>query len=112
MLNKSLLISAVLISSSSYTIAKNICDDIPCERLAEEIIDMDSRSWFFNRYDRGSTELVRNSVRQNGSNVTYRVNYSYNRGSPGWAEIKIVDGEFFCIRYHDFQNECRTGPKR
>lgn len=110
---RKLLFSMIVVVCSSIASAKNFCDEYDCRGLAEAIITADSRSWFFNRYDYGSTELVRSSIRESGyGNVTYRVNYSYNNGSPGWAELKIVDGDFFCIRYHDFQNQCRTGSKR
>ncbi|MGX3066501.1 hypothetical protein [Ursidibacter arcticus] len=114
MSKKALFIAFSLMGISPLTLAENFCSKYDCERFADQIIEDDSRSWFFNRYDRGSAELVRNSVWESpsGLKTKYRVNYTYNGGIRGWAELELRDGEFYCIRYHDFPNDCRTGPKR
>lgn len=105
---------AVLIGAFWATSASaNFCDRYDCVDFADSIISQDSRSWFMNRYDRGSARLDRSSVWESpsGMKVRYRVNYTYNGGRGGWAELELRDGEFQCIRYHDFPNDCRSGPK-
>lgn len=112
--NKTLLIASALMAVSTFASAKNFCDKYDCEGLADDIITQDSRSWFINSYDRGSAQLIKKSVWQSpsGLKVKYKVNYTYNGGRSGWAELEVRDGEFYCIRFHDFPNDCRTGPKR
>ncbi|MDO4698529.1 MAG: hypothetical protein Q4A60_07645 [Pasteurellaceae bacterium] len=110
---KALLITMMLSSIPTFASAKNTCDKYDCQGLAESIIREDSRSWFFNRYDKGSAKLVKSSVWESpsGLKMKFRVNYTYNNGSKGWAELELRDGEFYCIRYHDFPNTCRTEKK-
>lgn len=113
-MRKLVLFTLALMPFSTTLSAKNFCDKYDCEGLAEDIIAQDSRSWFINRYDHGSVEVIEKSVWESpsGLKVKYKVNYTYNGGRSGWAELQLKDGEFYCIRYHDFPNDCRTGPKR
>lgn len=102
---------AFSIINISNAYSRNLCDDYDCVGYADSIIAEDSRSWFINSYDRGSASL--SSVWESPSKLTTKVkiDYTYNGGVYGWAELRFRDGEFQCIRYHDFPNDCRSGPK-
>ena len=96
----------LLLISVIYSHA-HICDRVNCERIADRLITEDSKSWVWNRYDRGSVELVTTYGRRNG-NEGFKVNYTYNGGVRGWAKIFLTRfGDFVCIVYHDFPNTCR-----
>lgn len=91
--------------------AGNLCDQYDCVGHADSIITEDSRSWFFNRYDRGSAKLNNVWESPSGLKTKVKIDYTYNGGRYGWAELQYYDGEFQCIRYHDFPDDCRSGPK-
>jgi hypothetical protein len=86
-----------------------------CEKGVDEIISKDARGWWVNRYDQGSARLRRDDTRasfsSSGVNLTLTVDYTYNGGMKGWVEIEIVGGVVKCLRYHDFQNTCRSHYK-
>lgn len=109
-----LLLSSSFLFSTTAWAESNFCQKYDCTGFAENIIRQDSRSWFFNRYDYNSATLDKSSIWQSpsGIKVTYKVNYTYNGGRSGWAELTFNDGEFVCIRYWDFPSDCRSGPKR
>lgn len=88
------------------------CDKYDCEGTADRTISKDSRSWFFNNYDEGSARVRKVWESPSGMKAKITVDYTYNGGRRGWVEIEARDGEVYCLRYHDFQNECRTRAKR
>ena len=99
------LLSVLIVLTISAS--AHICGSINCERLADRLISQDSKSWVLNRYDRGSAEKVDTYARKNG-NEGFKVNYTYNGGSRGWAKILVTrHGDFVCIVYHDYPNSCR-----
>jgi len=103
-------VSFLLLTSTSYLSASGFCSEHDCVAAADGIITEDSRSWFWNSYDRGSAKMNR-VIFDNGTKVKFKVNYTYNHGSSGWAILEVYEGEFSCIRYHDFPNECRSKKK-
>jgi hypothetical protein len=88
------------------------CDKYDCEGTADRTISDDSESWFFNRYDKGSAKVRSVWESPSGMIVKITVDYTYNGGRKGWVEIEGHDGIVYCLRYHDFPNECRTHKKR
>jgi len=102
--------ATLLMVISTAVSASDICRKYDCEEFANRLISYDARSWFFNRYDYNSAEVVRS-----WSSSSYKdkvlVDYTYNNGRSGWAELVFHEGEFHCVRYHDFANECRTSRK-
>jgi len=106
---KKMTIGLVLLLSTNALLA-DFCSKNDCAGLANSIIEYDSKRWFINRYDSGST-IMNNVIFDNGTKVKYKVNYTYNNGMSGWAIIEAYEGEFQCIRYHDFPSECRSSRK-
>ena len=101
---KKVLLLVGALSVSGYA---HICDTINCEQKADRLITQDSRSWAWNRYDRGSATYSDTYSRKNG-NEGFKVNYTYNNGKQGWAKILLTrHGDFVCIAYHDYPNNCR-----
>ena len=100
-----------IISVSSVVHAGNLCDEFDCVGHADAIISDDSRSWFINSYDRGSAKLSNVWESRSGMKTKVKIDYTYNGGRYGWAELQYYDGEFQCIRYHDFPGDCRSHKK-
>jgi len=101
------LITLGILGVLASSLSAHICDSNNCEQIADRLITQDSRSWVWNRYDRGSAEKVTNYSRKNG-NDGFKVRYTYNGGSQGWAKILLTrHGDFVCIVYHDYPNTCR-----
>ena len=63
---KTILTTTALIGALTLSASAHICDSINCERKADQLITQDARSWFWNRYDRGSASLVTTYSRKNG----------------------------------------------
>lgn len=81
--------------------------DSPLARKLDAVVQVDSRSWMMNRYDVGSmtnAEIVAQSKKAH--TVTYRGNYTYNQGSPGWVEVKMKGDDIDCIEFWD-DGQCR-----
>ena len=110
-MNKTIL-TAFIILASSLVYAGDLCDVLDCEGFADALIAEDSRGWFFNRYDKGSAKLDSVWESRSGMKTEVKIDYTYNGGRRGWAELRFYDDEFQCIRYHDFPNTCRSyiGP--
>lgn len=85
----------------------DFCDRYDCNGSADRWIRDDARSWFMNRYDRGSARVVDVWESPSGIDVELTVDYTYNGGRRGWVEIQVFDGRIRCLRYHDFQDTCR-----
>lgn len=98
------LILSLVISPNSFA---NFCNRYDCSRIADLIIANDSRSWFLNRYDYGSAEVVDSWETKSQRKARVKVYYTYNNGSSGWAELYFDNGQFDCIRYWDFPDSCR-----
>jgi hypothetical protein len=110
--NFSKIITFWILFFSSTSAMAGFCDRYDCVAQAESIIGEDSSSWFMNRFDRGSVRFNKITFEApSGLKVRFKVDYTYNGGREGWAEIEVIDGEFSCIRYHDFPNDCRSRKK-
>jgi hypothetical protein len=74
----------------------------------EAIARSDSRSWWTNSYDVGSmhNSYVRASS-PDGTTVIARGFYTYNGGTRGWVDARIVNGQLDCIEYWDTWMGCR-----
>jgi hypothetical protein len=106
------MVTVGLLAILSNNVYAGFCNKYTCERNADEFISNDASSWFFNRYDRGSAKVRDVWESPSGMKVILTVDYTYNGGRNGWVEMEIHDGVLYCLRYHDFQNECRTHKKR
>lgn len=107
---KKLFATGLLAILPSIASAEGFCDRYDCQGTADKIIYEDARSWFMNRYDRGSATVRDVWESTSGLDVTLTVDYTYNGGSRGWVEIETYDGRVKCLRFHDFANTCRP-PK-
>ena len=78
-------------------------------KTLEKLVYRDSLGWFFNKYDKGSTNNVSVlSKSSDGSDIMLRGYYTYNNGTSGWVEVEFVNGKFYCLRFHDSANNCRS----
>lgn len=71
-------------------------------------IAQDSRGWATNRLDAGSVTNVVILPTRVGGAVVARADYTFNGGQRGWGETRIANGNFQCIRFWDFADECRA----
>ena len=106
---KRVLVAGLLALLPSAAFA-GFCNRYDCVGTADRVISNDARSWFLNRYDRGSATVRNVWESPSGLDVTLTVDYTYNGGRQGWVEIQVYDGRVRCLRYHDFANNCR--PER
>lgn len=72
----------------------------------DAVVQLDSRSWVFNRYDIGSMSNVR--VRDGDAGSEAQGDYTYNGGTPGWVRVRFSGEDIQCIEYHDFAGTCRA----
>jgi hypothetical protein len=68
--------------------------------LLERAVRSDSTNWSFNQYDVGSLTDVR-VLDRNGSTLTLRGNYTFNGGTSGWVEARLVGGRVQCLQFWD-----------
>ena len=99
-------ITGILVTLSSDANA-GLCERYACRETADNVIGLDAKSWFLNRYDNGSAKIREVWESPSGIKATLTVDYTYNGGTRGWVEMEIRDGEVYCLRYHDFKNTCR-----
>lgn len=80
--------------------------------LLDTLVAIDSQSWSWNQYVRGSmTSVSVIGQSQDGGTITLRGSYKYlynDKGASGWVAAKIENGSLSCLLYHDFQNDCRA----
>jgi hypothetical protein len=77
-------------------------------RSLDEIVSVDSQSWVFNRYDRGSmTNVKLLGGSKDGRSALVYGEYSYNGGSAGWVKALMINGKLRCLEFWDFAGQCR-----
>ena len=83
-----LIVLCFIFSATLDTPAVACVNQAACTSLADEAIAYDSQREFFNRYDQGSAFF--NKMSENSEwNKSFFVDYTYNNGHYGWAEISV-----------------------
>jgi hypothetical protein len=78
------------------------------ERALDAILQVDSRNWLLNRYDKGSVTNGRILQRSaNGLSDVLQGDYQYNGGSRGWIKVQLQNGELKCMEFWDARGTCR-----
>ena len=96
-----IMMSGVVSGAHSQT-----ANDIPrLTQAMDAVVQLDSRSWMFNRYDVGSMTGV--YVSNFGDISVAHGDYTYNRGVRGWVRIQFSGEQIRCVEYHDFAGTCR-----
>jgi len=78
------------------------------DRSLDAIVQADSRSWVFNRYDVGSMSNARVISRSKPQrSVVIYGEYTFNGGSRGWIKARIKHGVVACVQFWDGPS-CRS----
>lgn len=103
---KSLVFILIMMSGVVSGTHSQTANDIPrLTQAMDAVVQLDSRSWMFNRYDVGSMTGV--YVSDFGDISVAHGDYTYNRGVRGWVRIQFTGEQICCVEYHDFAGTCR-----
>ncbi|PRX54971.1 hypothetical protein [Flagellimonas meridianipacifica] len=81
------------------------------ERLIDELVDDQAKTWAFNRYVPKSVSSVKKYTNTMGRPTELVANYRYNgfkTNSTGTVRIIFENGIPKCIYFFDFPNNCKT----
>ena len=81
------------------------------ERLIDDLVDDQAKTWTFNRYVPNSVYGVKKYTNATGRPTELVANYRYNgfkTNSPGTVRISFEKGIPKCIYFSDFPNNCKT----
>jgi len=77
--------------------------------ILDGLVAKDSLGWLMNKYNKGSINSVTlTDISQNGSTKKILGYYIYNGSMTGWVEVEFSNEKFVCIRFHDYEDTCRT----
>jgi len=80
----------------------------PLADRLDAIVTVDSQSWMFNRYQRGSITNVNQKPTGGGKgNYVATASFAYASGAPGSIQVKMVGDRIDCVEFGDFPGECR-----
>ncbi|SDL83993.1 hypothetical protein SAMN04488514_103114 [Kriegella aquimaris] len=81
-------------------------------RLIDDLVANQSKTWSFNRYTQGSISGVTILSKDNeGRPMALQANYSYKgfgSSANGWVKIDFTNGLPNCIYFFDFPSNCKT----